>query len=153
MVKEHGRYCPRVMQIIDIIIGPVFRVSPNELSFASVKSWKDIYGPWAGKQPFVKSEFYDIYGTGFDSLCIGSERDPAEHNRMKRSLAGMFSTKSVFEQESIMQEVLDRFISRVGQFSDLKEGLNMTDWYDMVAFDVLGEMAFGESFGSIESGE
>lgn len=72
---------------------------------------------------------------------------------MKRSLAGMFSAKALYEQESIIQEVIDRFIARVGQLGDSKGGLNMTDWYEMVAFDLLGEMAFGESFGSIESGE
>lgn len=59
------------------IIGPIFRVSPNELSFASATSWKSIYGhPGAGKPTLIKSEFYNMYGSGFDSLCIGSERDP-----------------------------------------------------------------------------
>ena len=58
-------------------LGPIFRVSPNELSFASANSWKSIYGhPGAGKPTLVKSEFYNMYGAGFDSLCVGSERDP-----------------------------------------------------------------------------
>jgi len=58
-------------------IGDVFRVSPNELSFASVRSYRDIYGfPPAGKPQFNKSDFYDVFGSGFDTRCIGSERDP-----------------------------------------------------------------------------
>ncbi|MCJ1457139.1 hypothetical protein MMC28_007506 [Mycoblastus sanguinarius] len=29
----------------------------------------------------------------------------------------------------------------------------MTEWFEMIAFDILGEMAFGESFGCVEQGE
>ncbi|KAJ5973643.1 hypothetical protein N7481_010853 [Penicillium waksmanii] len=73
---------------------PVFRVSPNELSFASVGSWKEIYGHrHSGQRPLVKSKFYEIYGAGFDSLCIGSERNPDKHTRMKKSLSPAFSLR------------------------------------------------------------
>lgn len=133
--------------------GSVFRVSPNELSFSSASSWKAIYGPWPGKEPFVKTEFYDMYGSGFNSLCIGSERNPTNHNRMKRSLAGGFSNKALLEQESIVRKCVDRFIDKIGQLGTNAKGLNMTKWYEMIAFDVLGEMAFGESFNCIEDGK
>lgn len=128
-------------------------MSPNELSFASVKSWKAIYGPWPGLLPFVKSDFYEIYGAGFDSLCIGSERDPAQHARMKRFLAPAFSTKALSEQEDIVQSCVDAFVAKLGTVEGMNDGLNMTVWYEMIAFDILGEMAFGESFRCIENGE
>lgn len=119
--------------------GKVFRVSPNELSFASVKSWKAIYGPWPGQLPFVKSNFYDIYGAGFNSRCIGSERDPAEHAQMKRFLAPAFSTKALSEQEDIVQSCVDAFVAKLETAGGTKAGLNMTIWYEMVAFDIRGE--------------
>lgn len=31
-------------------------------------------------------------------------------------------------------------------------GVDLTEWFEMVAFDVLGEMAFGEGFGCVENG-
>ena len=133
--------------------GKVFRVSPNELSFASVKSWKGIYGPWPGQPPFLKSDFYEIFGAGFDSLCIGSERDPAQHARMKRFLAPAFTTKALSEQEYIVQGCIDAFIAKLRTVGGAKDGLNMTVWYEMIAFDILGEMAFGESFHCIEKEE
>ena len=129
------------------------RVSPNELSFASVGSWKAIYGhPIAGKPTFPKSEFYDMYGSGYDSLCIGSERDPKTHGRMKKSLTAAFSTKALTEQEHIIQQCVDGFIRAIG-IKDMGKGINMVDWCEMVAFDILGEMAFGESFHCVENGE
>lgn len=94
-----------------------------------------------------------MYGSGFRSLCIGSERDPVQHNRMKRSLAGGFSNKALLEQEALIDECINQFIWKVGQAGAGAEGLNVKQWYEMIAFDVLGEMAFGESFHCIENGE
>ncbi|RYP61516.1 hypothetical protein DL770_009770 [Monosporascus sp. CRB-9-2] len=141
--KQHQKY------------GSVFRVSPNELSFASVQSWKDIYGHATGaeRRTLVKSEFYELYGAGFRSFCIGSERDPRKHAEMRKSLSAAFSTKSLKDQEGIVNGVIDRFVERLGTTDGAAvTGLNITKWFEMVSFDVLGEMAFGESFGSIESG-
>ena len=135
--------------------GSVFRVSPNELSFASVKSWRGVYGPWPGQIVFPKSTYYDIFGAGFDSGCIGSERDPVQHARMRRFLAPAFSLKALSEQEDIVQQCVDAFVSRLNTAERVTaggQGLNMTVWYEMLAFDILGEMAFGETFHCIEDG-
>jgi len=97
-----------------------------------------------------------MYGSGFKSLCIGSERDPKNHSRMKKSLSGAFSTKALGEQESIVQKCVDEFVVEVGRRCEKNgdgKGLNMTKWYEMVSFDILGEMAFGESFRCIENGK
>jgi hypothetical protein len=136
------------------MLGDVFRVAPNELSFASVGSWKAIYGyPSQGNSTLIKSKFYEMYGAGFKSLCIGSERDPQTHSRMKKSLSGAFSTKALSEQEGIIQGCVDQFVTRIGNDGGPgTKGLNMTKWYEMVSFDVLGEMTFGESFRCVESG-
>lgn len=127
------------------------RISPNELSFASVESWKAIYQP--KKSPLVKSKFYEIYGSGFNSLCVGSERDPKKHNRMRRSIAAAFSTKALLEQEKIIQGSVDAFIESIRTRAKDTRGANMTKWFEMLAFDILGEMAFRESFHCIEDGE
>ncbi|KAH8432071.1 cytochrome P450 [Aspergillus melleus] len=101
----------------------------------------------------VKSEFYEIYGSGFRSLCIGSERNPQRHSRMKKSLAAAFSTRALAEQESIISSCVDRFLDRLREDGHSSTGLNMTKWFEMLAFDLLGEMAFGESFHCVETGK
>lgn len=130
------------------------RVSPNELSFASVESWKAIYGHRvAGAPTPIKSEFYDIYGAGFKSLCIGSERDPQKHGKMRKMLSAAFSTKSLGAQESIIANSVEEFITRIGVDGACAKGINMSKWYEMISFDTLGEMAFGESFHSVKAGK
>lgn len=57
------------------------------------------------------------------------------------------------EQEDIITKAVDEFITRLGTDGVQAKGLNMTKWYEMVAFDTVGEMAFGESFHSVHAGE
>lgn len=85
-------------------------------------------------------------------MCIGSERNPMRHNEMKRSLAAAFSTRALTDQEEIVQKCVNGFIEKLGEKGTEPAGLNMTKWFDMIAFDVLREMAFSESFQCIENG-
>ena len=100
----------------------------------------------------MKSEFYDVYGSSFNSLDIGSERNPKIHSRMKKSLAGAFSTKALSEQEDVIMQNVNGFLDGIGRDGTGPKGLNMTKWYEMVSFDILGEMAFGESFHCVDNG-
>lgn len=93
-----------------------------------------------------------MYGAAFDSLCIGSERDPKNHSRMRKSLSAAFSTKALAQQEHIIRRCADQFVARIERDGASEQGLNMTKWFEMISFDVLGEMAFGESFGCVENG-
>jgi hypothetical protein len=72
---------------------------------------------------------------------------------MRKSLTPAFSTKALVEQESIVQSCIDEFINKVGEEGTREKGLNMTKWFEMLAFDILGEMAFGETFHCIQNGE
>ncbi len=75
---------------------------------------------------------------------------------MKRFLAPAFSTKALSEQEDIVQACVDAFIARLKTAGGTEKGgrgLDMTVWFEMLAFDILGEMAFGQSFHCVEAGE
>ena len=128
-------------------------MSPNELSFASATSWKDIYGQPHGTSILLKSEFYNIYSAGYQSSCIGSERDASKHKHMRQSLAPAFSSKALLDQEHIVSQTIDLFVERLPKAPKELLYINFSKWSEMVAFDILGEMAFGESFGCILSGK
>ncbi|KAH7405675.1 putative cytochrome P450, partial [Phaeosphaeria sp. MPI-PUGE-AT-0046c] len=134
--------------------GHVVRVSPNELSFASAESWKDIYSiPVSGQKPFVKSDFYSMFGAGFKARCIGSERDPRKHRRIRGLLNSCFSYRTLLEQENILHPLMDNFVEAFQPSNAEKEKImDMTAWYGMLGFDLMGEMSFGESFYAIQSG-
>ncbi|KAI0835729.1 cytochrome P450 [Hypoxylon sp. FL0890] len=135
--------------------GPIVRVAPNELSFASVESWKAIYGhPGPGKKIAPKGPFYEVFAAGFSSKCVGSERDPKKHSAMRKMLNPAFSQRVLLEQEDIITSVVDKFVRIIGEKGGPgSRGINVTKWFEMNSFDILGELAFGESFHSLDSGK
>ncbi|KAK0618490.1 benzoate 4-monooxygenase cytochrome P450 [Bombardia bombarda] len=138
MLKLHQRY------------GPVVRVSPSELSFNTSQSWSDIYG--VGKEKttcFIKSAFYDGGNFADQAHSIVSERDPEKHRQMRKFLSRAFADSSLREQEHLVSEIIDKFVDRVGQ-----EGtVDLTHWFNLLTFDVIAKLAFGQDFRGIESGE
>lgn len=68
-------------------------------------------------------------------------------------LSAAFSTKSLGAQEDIITKSVEEFITRIGVDGACAKGLNMTKWYEMITFDTLGEMAFGQSFHSVKAGK
>lgn len=51
-----------------------------------------------------------------------------------------------------MQQCWNAFVTKIGPLSRQNPmGINVVDWFEMATFDMLGEMAFGESFGCVES--
>jgi hypothetical protein len=69
---------------------------------------------------------------------------------MRKYLSHAFSQRSLVEQEFIVSSVVDHFIARIGDLG--VEGLDIVRWFNMMTFDIIGDLAFGESFGGIDSG-
>ncbi|KAH0426616.1 benzoate 4-monooxygenase cytochrome p450 [Colletotrichum camelliae] len=133
--------------------GPVVRVAPNELSFSTSSSWRDIYGPRKGVEPFVKSEFYDGGNFAAESLSIVSERDPRKHAEMRRYLSSAFSDRSLKSQEPLITESVDKLVDKLENAGRDAHGTNMVMWFNLVTFDIIGSLAFGKDFGGVEAGK
>lgn len=145
---------PFVMLRLHETYGPVVRVAPNELSFNTATSWRDIYGYRSGHLQFRKGDFYDgaafVESTGFRSII--NTRDPIEHGRMHRHLAHAFSEKSVREQEALIAEEVDLFVEKLGQHGKKEQGTDLQRWLNMTTFDITGSLSFGKSFGAVQNG-
>lgn len=108
-----------------------------------------------GHKPFVKGTFYEggnFAGRGVTSIV--SERDPPRHANMRRLLANAFSLTSLTEQEELVQSSVDRFIDLVKTKTvERDEVFDLTKGYERLTFDIIGDLAFGETFGALETGE
>ena len=82
-----------------------------------------------------------------------SERDPVEHGRMRKYLSHAFSDRSLKEQEVLVAEVVDEFIVQIGKEGAKPEGIDIVRWFNLTTFDIIGSLAFGESFEGVKSGE
>ena len=128
------------------------RVAPNDLSFNSVASWRDIYGFRQGHKPFVKSDFYDGGPFADQAHSIVSERDPVVHGQMRKFLSPAFSDKSLKDQEPLINEVVDDLVTQLDIHASAEKSVNIVTWYNLTTFDIVGSLAFGESFGGVKSG-
>jgi len=88
-------------------------------------------------------------------MGIVTERDPAKHAEMRRSLNSGFSERALRAQEPMIAACVDRFVERLGEIGgshDSVDGVDIGMWFDLTTFDIIGSLAFGQDFGGIESG-
>ncbi|KAK3385593.1 cytochrome P450 [Podospora didyma] len=143
--------------------GPIVRIAPNELSISDPQAWKDIcghrVGAAAGQEENAK--WLPFYRPTAMPPSIITE-DKEGHAMLRRQLAHGFSESAMRAQEPIIGGYLDLLVRRLrehavdGDRKDAVTGLptkrvlDMTAWYNWTTFDIIGDLAFGEAFGSLE---
>ncbi|KAK8077823.1 Benzoate 4-monooxygenase [Apiospora saccharicola] len=134
-------------------LGPVVRIQPNHVSIADDEAIQIIYGHGNG---FLKSSFYDA----FVSIRRGlfNTRNRAEHSRKRKVISHTFAPKSVGQFEPYVHQNLETFVKK---WDDIAERTRQSDgyaqvdcleWFNYVAFDTIGDLAFGAPFGMLEAG-
>lgn len=154
-VVRHGqRYA--VVDQLHKKLGLMVRLQPNHISIASDDAIKPIYGHGNG---FLKSDFYDA----FVSIRRGlfNTRDRTEHTRKRKMVSHTFSAKSIREFEPYMQDNLQLFVkqwdalidkAKMDPSSGGKAKIDCLDWFNYLAFDMIGDLAFGAPFGMLQAG-
>lgn len=132
--------------------GKFVRIAPNHVSVASDGAIQEIYGHGNG---FLKSDFYDA----FVSIHRGmfNVRDRAQHTRKRKIVSNTFSVKSIGQFEPYMHSNLELFVKRWDGLAAQggSKGFTKLDalaWFNYLAFDVIGDLAFGAPFGMLEKG-
>ena len=139
-VKEfHDRY------------GPVVRLAPNELSFIDGQAWQDVYGHHHGGAPnFPKNPIQSAPNEdGIDAIISAND---ADHARYRRLLSHSFSEKVLREQEYLPQSYIELLIRRLRERAGSSDTavVDISRWINFATFDIIGDLAFGESFHCLE---
>lgn len=138
VVKLHKRY------------GPIVRLGPDELSFTSSQARKDILAHFPGKEEFPKDLRRNTKSpNGLESILL-SHKD--NHSRFRRLLSHAFSEKGLRDQEPHIRRHVDLLIENLTRIAKSGEKADMVEWFNMVTFDVIGNLAFGSSFNCLEDG-
>lgn len=139
MVDVHRKY------------GDVVRVAPNELSFASLQSYLDMYGHvMKGRGRFLKSSFYEDSGPP----RVTNATDPEVHARQRKALSHAFSAKALRDQEVVVQEFVDLLMKQLSKLGeDGQKAIDVSDAFNWVTFDIIGDLAFGDSFNAVAEGK
>ncbi|KAF7510923.1 hypothetical protein GJ744_005753 [Endocarpon pusillum] len=135
-------------------LGPVVRIQPNHVSIADPDAIQSVYGHGNG---FTKSEYYDAFLLVRPGLF--STRDRNEHSRKRKIVSHTFSAKSIGQFERYIHGNLELFEKKWNGIcetqADSQTGyasIDALDYCHYLAFDIIGDLAFGAPFGMLEKG-
>ncbi|RDA85844.1 hypothetical protein CP532_4891 [Ophiocordyceps camponoti-leonardi (nom. inval.)] len=139
-------------------LGKVVRIQPNHVSIADESAISVIYGHGNG---FLKSEFYGPFVSIRENVF--NTRDRNRHSRKRKLVAHAFSTRMVTQFEPYVQHSLRLIIEKMDQLVDTSPHRNqvgkpearvdLSPWLNYLAFDIIGDLAFGTPLGMLQRGD
>ncbi|QRV87850.1 cytochrome P450 family protein [Ceratobasidium sp. AG-Ba] len=139
--------------------GKFVRIAPNHISIADPDAIQIIYAHGNGT---LKSEFYDAFVSIRPGLF--NTRDRAQHTRKRKLVSHIFSQQNVLAFEPHIRRHVRNFCAKWDErCAAAAKGLSGDDWqardgqawfdclphYNYLAFDIIGDLAFGSPFGMI----
>ncbi|EEU41315.1 uncharacterized protein NECHADRAFT_46257 [Fusarium vanettenii 77-13-4] len=127
--------------------GPIVRIAPNRYDFNTPEAVKIIYRIG---NAFHKSHFYDPFGSPqFKNLL--NELDNSRHAAMRRQLASLYTMSTLMSYESAVDGQTLILREKLLKFCDQGEVIDVPQFLQFYAFDVIGVITVGESMGMMES--
>ncbi|KAL8777657.1 MAG: hypothetical protein Q9213_007769, partial [Squamulea squamosa] len=84
---------------------------------------------------------------GIHSILSANDVD---HSRYRRLLSHAFSDRALCEQEPLLQHYIDFLVRRLYEQASNASPIDMVQWFNFTTFDIVGDLALGESFGNLE---
>ncbi|PWZ03049.1 cytochrome P450 [Testicularia cyperi] len=144
--------------------GKFVRIAPNHISVADHEALQPIYGHGTGT---LKPIYYDAFVPPRPfPRGLFNTRDRAEHTRKRKIVSHSFAPKTITAFEPFIRREVQLLLERWDEFcdkaaKDKSEGprgikgrawLDSLMWLNYFAFDTIGALAFGSTFGMLEKG-
>ncbi|TVY15568.1 Tryprostatin B 6-hydroxylase [Lachnellula arida] len=131
--KLHGKY------------GDFLRIGSSDLSIIHPKAVHAIYG--LGSK-CTKAAWYDLT---YPMVSLQTIRQKALHDHRRRIWSTVFSDKALRGYEDRMKTYRSQLVYQINTFGG--QPVNVTKWFNLYTFDVMGDLAFGTSFDMLASKE
>ena len=129
--------------------GPVVRIQPNQLSFASPEAARQVLSPGKG---FHKTAFYWVFPP-YGNPDIFTEIREDVHAMKKRFVNQPYSLSSFQALTPWVDETIQLLCDKLDKLcASGPSNVDLGDYLHYLAFDVLGQVAFSSTFGFIEQG-
>jgi tryprostatin B 6-hydroxylase len=125
--------------------GDFLRVGSSDLSIVHPKGVQAVYG--AGT-PCIKGDAYDVT---HPVVSLHSYRDRQLHDNRRRAWSAAFGDTALRGYEKRIRKYRDMLISTF----TATEGkpINVVQWFNNYSFDIVGDLAFGQSFDMLRDDE
>ncbi|KAK7525878.1 cytochrome P450 [Phyllosticta citriasiana] len=138
-----GQSAPRMTELHEKY-GNVVRYSPDELSFIEGDAWKTIYVNGNNKAPFAKEPAHYPLPPDMPAGLL-QDLDDASHRRQRQVFSAAFSERALKDQEPLLRTHVERLMTRLTEL--INQDVDITDYLNFVAFDIMGDLAMGASLG------
>lgn len=140
-------------------LGPVVLITPNHVSFADPRAYKDIYGHGS---PILKDHFYTHAAGGNPSLAQTTSK--AEHTRKRKALSHVFSAREVTAMEPRVLEVIRKLcvdlqlksegkrVSSEDPYPSENGSFDVRPWLNMFSYDAITSMFWSSPYGFLDKG-
>ncbi|KAL3480447.1 cytochrome P450 [Aspergillus californicus] len=130
--------------------GPVVRIAPDHYSINDRAALKTIYGTGT---KFAKSAWYEGWKhPSPERWTLFPDRDIKRHGETRKRFSSLYSMSSLVNYEAFVDQCADVFFQRLGEFADRDVKFNLGEWFQFYAFDVIGEITYGQRFGFLDKG-
>ncbi|BGP40305.1 hypothetical protein JCM10450v2_004286 [Rhodotorula kratochvilovae] len=141
--------------------GKFVRIGPKEVSINDPAALPIVYAHGSGS---LKTDFYDAF-VASKNRGLFNTRDRSEHTRKRKIVSHTFAPKSVREFEPYINSTVRALLRKwddlcdkaaktpSNKYGDRCKGyavVETLDWYNALAFDIIGDLAFGAPFNMIE---
>ena len=130
--------------------GPVVRTAPNELSFIEPAALRAIYAERRKLRPVFRKN-YDTFNETRNqishSVFIARDND---HARMRKIINHAFSDRALRDQEPRIQRHVQTLIQKLDLEQSRRGILDINEWFNCAAFDIIADAAFGEPFDTLQ---
>lgn len=129
--------------------GDFVRITQKHLSINRLDAMHQIY---THDRAYRKGSWYEPFRLPHPPLLAIVDAD--EHKEQRRNMNPAFSARSLREFEPQMSKYYRLFRQRLmtAYTKSPKSAIDLNEWVNFLAFDLIGHFSFGTSFGFLESG-
>ncbi|KAH7081742.1 cytochrome P450 monooxygenase-like protein [Paraphoma chrysanthemicola] len=136
--------------------GSVVLTGPTFLSFTEPQAWKDIYSHRTATHQ-TNAKDWRFYGPprNVGEYSINNIPTDEHHGKVRRIFASAFSDRALRLQEPLICRHVDKLIYNVREIISNRSTarIDMVQMYNFMTFDIMSNLAFGQTTGMIDSGE
>jgi cytochrome P450 len=131
--------------------GPLIRLGPNEVSCSDPASIPLVYRE---RNPLPKAPWYKtLRPQGISSQAdLFSETNEDAHSRHRKIVGPVYQMANILKNEASIDDCINLFVRRLHEFADRKQELDFGHWLEMLAYDIIGRVQFGQTLGFLETG-
>ncbi|KAK2606578.1 hypothetical protein N8I77_005318 [Diaporthe amygdali] len=140
LASKKLRLCDEV-EVLHKKYGDFVRIGPEEISIADPKAMVAIHGTNSKPGSCTKGPWYDMM---YPKVNMQGTRDRQLYSQRRKLWDKAFSSKALRGYESRVNSYSTQLLKGIRD-SDARP-LNVTQWFGFWGFDIMDDMAFGQSF-------